>query len=101
MSSAAAEVYDPLRAATPLRIVRAEPVRTPVLRVTFDDGVTREVDLSETVARSRWFHTLAEPATFADMEIIHGGRALQWVSGADYCADALRILADRQHTGDR
>ena len=35
------------------RIVRVEPVRTPVLRVTFDDGVTREVDLSETVARSR------------------------------------------------
>ena len=57
------------------RIVRVEPVRTPVLRVTFDDGVTREVDLSETVARSRWFHTLAEPATFADMEIIHGWKS--------------------------
>jgi hypothetical protein len=33
------------------------------------------------------------------VEIIHTGRALQWVSGADYCADALRILADRQHYG--
>jgi hypothetical protein len=101
MTSAAAEIYDPLHATKPIRIVKAEPVRTPVLRVTFDDGVTREVDLSETVARSRWFHTLAEPATFADMEIIHHGRALQWVSGADYCADALRALADRQHFGGR
>ena len=101
MSSAAAEIYDPLHAETPLRLVREEQVRTPVIHVTFDDGVTREVDLYETVARSRWFHTLAEPATFADMEIIHSGRALQWVSGADYCADALRILADRQHFGVR
>jgi len=55
---------------------------------------------SEVIARSRWFHTPAEPTTFADVEIIHHGRAVQWVSGADYCADALRILADRQHFGD-
>ena len=70
MTSAAAEIYDPLHAAHPVRIVSAEPVGTSVLRVAFDDGATRDVDLSETVARSRWFHTLAEPATFADMAII-------------------------------
>jgi hypothetical protein len=99
MTSAAADIYNPLHAATPIRIVSVELVSTPTLRVTFSDGVTREIDLSETVKRSRWFHTLSEPATFADVEIIHNGRALQWVSGADYCADALRILADRQHYG--
>jgi hypothetical protein len=96
MTSAAPDVCDPRRAAEPIRIVEVAADAPPVLRVTFDDGVTREVDLSETIARSRWFHTLAVPTTFADVEIIHGGRALQWVSGADYCADALRVLADRQ-----
>jgi hypothetical protein len=96
MSSAVAEIYEPFKAAKPVRIVAVEADAPPVLRVTFDDGATRAVDLSETIARSRWFHTLATPTTFADVEIIHDGRALQWVSGADYCADALRVLADRQ-----
>lgn len=27
------------------------------------------------------------------------GRTLQWVTGADYCAAALRILGDEQRVG--
>jgi hypothetical protein len=27
---------------------------------------------------------------------VNNGRALQWVTGADFCADALRIMADEQ-----
>jgi hypothetical protein len=101
MPSAAAEIYDPFQAARPIRIVAVAPVGASVLRVTFDDGIVRDVDFTETIARSRWFHTLSVPTTFTDVEIIHDGRALQWVTGADYCADALRVLADRQHAGRR
>lgn len=96
MTSRAAEIYDPLATDSFLRILRADVVRPPVLRVLFDDGAEREVDFSSVIERSRWFRTLSVPTTFEDFEVVHNGRALQWVSGADYCADALRMLGDRQ-----
>lgn len=96
MSIAAPETYEPLRAARPVRIVGAEVVRPPLMRVRFDDGATREVDFDGVIAANRWFVTLRIPETFADFEIVDEGRALRWISGVDYCADALRIEADRQ-----
>ena len=96
MPSKVVEIYDPLASKEFLRIVRADVVRTPVLRVLFDDGVEREVDFSPVISRSRWFKTLDLPTTFETVDVIHNGRALQWITGADYCADALRILADEQ-----
>lgn len=99
MTSSRAEVYDPYASPDFIRIVSVEVLRTPVLRATFSDGAVRDIDFSETIARSRWFRTLATPTTFEDVEIVHDGRALQWVTGADYCADALRILGDEQRVG--
>jgi hypothetical protein len=96
MTSAQADAYDPVADARFLRVLRADVVRTPVLRVTFDDGAVREVDFSPVIARSRWFRTLAVPTTFETVSVIHNCRALQWITGADYCTDALRILADEQ-----
>jgi hypothetical protein len=99
MTSAAAKVYDPLAENAFVRVLRAEVLRTPVLRVSFNDGAVRDIDFTPVIARSRWFRALAVPTTFEDFEIIHNGRALQWVTGADYCADALRFLADTQLAG--
>jgi hypothetical protein len=96
MTSRTVEIYDPLGAAQAIRISRIEVLTTPILRVTFDDGAVRDVDFSETITRSRWFHTLAVPTTFDSVEVVNDGRALQWITGADYCADALRILGDTQ-----
>ena len=101
MTSRNLDVYDPLTAKVQTRIVRIDVVTTPVLRVLFDDGAVREVDFSSVIGRSRWFRTLSVPTTFEDVEIIHNGRALQWVTGADYCADALRIMADEQLAAKR
>jgi hypothetical protein len=36
------------------------------------------------------------PTTFETVEIVNKARALQWITGADFCADALRIMADEQ-----
>ncbi len=96
MPSKIGEIYDPLTAKVQARIKTIEVVTTPVLRVAFEDGELRDVDFSAVIARSKWFHTLSVPTTFEDVEIINNGRALQWVTGADYCADALRIMADQQ-----
>ena len=96
MTSKTDQIYDPLTAATPIHILGIKVVQTPVLEVRFDDGLTAQIDFSDTIKRSRWFHTLSVPTTFADVEVVNDGRALQWITGADYCADALRILADQQ-----
>ena len=99
MTSTTADIYDPYASEEMLRATKVEVVRTPVLRVAFDDGVVREVDFSEVIGRSRWFATLKVPTTFETVESIHNGRAIQWITGADYCVDALRILADKQLHG--
>ncbi len=97
MTSATVDTYDPLTAKHLVRIVRADVLSTPVLRVLFDDGAERVVDFSNLVASSKWFRMLSIPTTFETVDIINNGRALQWVTGADFCADALRLMADEQH----
>lgn len=101
MTSSRVEVYDPITDPEYFRVVNVEVVRKCVLRVTFSDGAARDVDFPETTRRSRWFHTLSIPTTFETVEIIHDGRALQWITGADYCVDALRILGDEQLAADK
>jgi hypothetical protein len=96
MTSKIDQIYDPMTAANPIHILDIKVVDTPVLEVRFDDGLTALIDFSDIIKRSRWFHTLSVPTTFADVEVVNDGRALQWITGADYCADALRILADEQ-----
>lgn len=96
MTSRTEEIYDPAATTDFIHIVRVDLVSTPVIKVLFDDGVERTVDFSPVIARSKWFRTLDVPTTFETVEVINNGRALQWVTGADYCADALRILADEQ-----
>jgi hypothetical protein len=96
MTSATVDVYDPLSAKKLIRIVRTDLVSTPVLRVLFDDGVERVVDFSDLVATSKWFRMLSVPTTFETVEVVNNGRALQWITGVDFCADALRIMADEQ-----
>ncbi len=97
MTSKTVEIYDPLTAEVQTRIVRVDVLSTPVLRVLFDDGVVRDINFSDVVAKSKWFRMLSVPTTFETVEVINNGRALQWITGADYCADALRILADEQY----
>ena len=96
MTSKVNEIYDPAATKDFIHIVRVDVLKTPVVRVLFDDGVLRDVDFSPVIARSKWFRSLDIPTTFETVEVINNGRALQWITGADYCADALRIMADEQ-----
>ena len=96
MNSIEADIYDPYADPRLLRAVSVGVAGPGRLRVVFDDGAERVVDLSARMSASRWLRTLSEPATFETVEIINGGRAIQWITGADYCVDALRILADQQ-----
>ena len=99
MTTTQPEVYDPFGSEDRIHVEAIRSAETPILRVAFSDGVVRDVDFSETIARSKWFRALSEQTTFETVEIINDGRALQWITGADYCVDALRILADKQFHG--
>lgn len=96
MTTRTVEIYDPLTAKVQARIVRADVLATPVLDVLFEDGARRDVDFTDIIGTSKWFKMLAVPTTFETVEVVNNGRALRWITGVDFCADALRILADEQ-----
>lgn len=99
MPLAAVDVYDPFSSEDFLTLKSIDVLETPKLRAVFSDGVTRVIDFSEVIDRNHWFHALSAPTTFETVEVINDGRGLQWITGVDYCVDALRIMADKQLHG--
>src|ERR1700688_3546963 len=87
------------------RITRVDVPRYPILRLTFDDGFSGEVDFSETIAEGGVMALLRDPAVFACAKIGDGGRSLGWVDpqgdDVDFCADALRFNAEEHVVRDR
>ena len=93
MTSTRREVHDPFAAEGFARVETVAVLDAPKLCARFEDGEERVVDSSPVIECDRWFRALAVPTTF---ETIHDGRGLQWITGADCCADALCILAHEQ-----
>jgi len=93
---ATSDIYDPLTADRQVRIVEVSCPMHPVLRVRFDDGAMRDVDFTDLLAKRGPFTPLTFREAFRDVAVIDDGRALQWINGVDFCADALRLKADEQ-----
>lgn len=68
-----------------------------VLRLTFADGGTHEVDLAPLVGRGGVFAPLRDESRFADVRVAERGRAVEWPGGVDLCADALWLAAHGEH----
>jgi hypothetical protein len=87
------------------KIIRVDVPRYPILRLTFDDGFSGEVDFSETIAEGGVMAPLRDPAVFARAKIGDGGRSLGWVDAqgdvVDFCADGLRFKAEEHVVRDR
>ena len=66
------------------------------LRLTWDDGVTREVDVSAWLTRHPLLQMLNVPEVFRDVGLPELGRGIVWANGVDFCSDALRMLSDEQ-----
>ena len=93
-------LYDPRR--DPMVFVTAAEVCGPTaLRVTWTDGETREVDLAPWMTRHVVLEMLRIPEVFRDVAVIEGGSGVAWPNGADFCAQALRELADGQRAARR
>ncbi|MHB8466630.1 MAG: DUF2442 domain-containing protein [Acidimicrobiales bacterium] len=70
------------------RVTAAEVIPPYSLRVTFDDGLVREVDLAEEL----WgpmFEPLKDPAVFALVKVDHEIGTVVWPNGADLAPEML------------
>jgi hypothetical protein len=81
------------------RIKSVEVMRYPVLRVTFDDGLSGEYDLTDLIARGPVFAPLKDEAYFRTVAVGEYGHTFGWNlddlgNEIDFCPDATRILIE-------
>ena len=78
------------------RISDVEVVRYPVLRVTFDDGLSGEYDLTEFIEKGPLFAPLKDEDYFNTVAVGSHGHTFGWNLDElgheiDFCPDATRI----------
>ena len=83
------------------RIKSVEAVRYPVLRITFDDGLGGEYDLSSLIDRGSIFAPLKDEAYFQTVSVAPYGGSFGWNLDEtgheiDFCPDATRIHIETQ-----
>jgi len=83
------------------RIKHVEAMRYPVLRVTFDDGLSGEYDLSDLIAKGTAFARLKDKAYFNTVSVGEHGHTFGWNLDElgheiDFYPDATRILIETQ-----
>jgi len=81
------------------RIKSVEVARYPVLRITFDDGLSGEYDLTELIANGPAFARLKDKAYFNTVAVGEHGHTFGWNlndlgNEIDFCPDATRILIE-------
>jgi hypothetical protein len=84
------------------RIKSVEVVRYPVLRITFDDGLSGEYDLSDLIEEGGpAFARLKDEAYFKTVTVGEHGHTFGWNLDdlgheIDFCPDTTRILIETQ-----
>ena len=85
------DVEPAIRHVVPWRVVSVNATSDLLLRVTFVDGTTGDVDLrnflSDPHIKGTVFEPLRDPAVFAQVRVVMG--AVQWANGADLAPDAM------------
>lgn len=81
------------------RIAKVEVARYPVLRVTFDDGLSGEYDLTELINRGPVYAPLKDEAYFRTVAVAPYGHFFGWNLDdegheIDFCPDATRIVIE-------
>ena len=83
------------------RIKSVEVARYPVLRVTFDDGLSGKYDLTELIANGPAFARLKDETYFNTVSVGEHGHTFGWNlddlgNEIDFCPDATRIQIETQ-----
>jgi hypothetical protein len=80
------------------RIVAVEVPRFPLVRLTYADGFSAELDFSEKISWGEATRPLRDPDLFQTAHPGTGGSSLEWTGPdgeeIDFCADALRFEAE-------
>jgi hypothetical protein len=79
-----------------VRLRSVQPLATGTLQLTWDDGVSRNVDVTGWMQRHPLLKMLNDPDIFRDVSLVSNGGGVEWANGADFCAQALRLLSDEQ-----
>ena len=79
-----------------LSVTAVTPVEAGVLRITWDDGVTRLVDLHAKFRGHMLLDMLNIPEVFRDVTVVPGGGGIEWINGADFSARSLRLWSDEE-----
>ena len=87
------------------RITDVSVVRYPVLKVTFNDGLSGEYDLSEMIANGPMFEPLRDSDYFAQVSVDSYGHTFGWNlndfgNEIDFCPDATRIRIEEQKVAE-
>jgi Protein of unknown function (DUF2442) len=81
-----------------LNITQVMAVRAGALRVTWDDGVTLEADVSDLLRGHVLLDMLNVAEVFSDVSVVQGGGGVEWANGADFSSNMLRARAEHQNT---
>jgi hypothetical protein len=80
------------------RLTSVEVPRFPIVRLTYSDGLSAELDFSEKIAWGEATAPLRDTALFRPAHLGSEGSSLEWVGPLgeeiDFCADALRFEAE-------
>jgi len=71
------------------RITSVEPLGGHRLRLTFTDGLVRDLDLADVVGRGGVFEPLRDPGHFAQVRVDEATGTICWPSGVDLDPDVL------------
>jgi len=71
------------------RIIAVEPLGNHRLRLTFDDGLVRDLDFRLVADRGGVFEPLRDPAYFAQVSIDEAAGTICWPHGIDLDPDVL------------
>lgn len=84
-----------------IRITHLETLPGARLRLRFDDGTTKEVDMSALLGDDPLTGALRDPAYFQQARLYDNGRGVYWPNDYDLCPDWLRYhapVADTQNS---
>ena len=80
------------------RLTSVAVPRFPLVRLTYADGFSAELDFSEKLAWGDVTVPLRDPKLFETAHVGSGGSSLEWIGPQgeeiDFCADALRLEAE-------
>lgn len=87
------------------RIADVAVVRYPVLRVTFDDGLSGEYDLTDLIEQGAAFKRLRDESYFSNVAVGEHGHTFGWNlsdvgNEIDFCPDATRIKIEEQKVAE-